>query len=136
MAIDKATGSRVGEGSLIGAAGGAGIGALWALGILGGVLPAIGPMVAGGVLMSLLASAGGGATIGTIIGALAGLGVPEDDAAYYESEVQAGRTLVTVSADNRAAEVWHILQQHGATRRTLNTDRESVTPVGSTTTRT
>jgi uncharacterized protein (TIGR02271 family) len=121
MAIDQATGSRIGEGSIIGAVGGAGVGALWALGLMAGVLPAIGPVVAGGVLMSLLASAGGAAVVGTIIGALAGLGIPEDDAAYYETEFRSGRTLVTVQAGTRAPEAWGILQQFGASRRSTDT---------------
>jgi len=112
--LDQATNSKVAEGSLIGAATGAGAGALWALGISAGVLPVIGPAVAGGLLMSILASAGGAATAGTIVGGLVGLGIPDDEARAYEGEVRSGSTLVTVNADNRDTEAWQILQRYNA----------------------
>ena len=54
MAIDYVTNSRIGEGSVIGAAAGAGRRPV-ALGIAAGILPVIGPAVAGGILMSVLA---------------------------------------------------------------------------------
>ena len=40
----------------------------WAIGIAAGVLPAIGPIVAGGILASILASAAGTAVAGGLIG--------------------------------------------------------------------
>ena len=72
--------------------------------------------------MSVIASAGGAAEAGTIVGGLIGLGVPLDEANYYESEVRSGRTLVTVKADTRNAEAWSILQRHGATMRNTSPD--------------
>jgi len=42
------------------------------------------------------------------------MGIPEEDAKYYEGEVNAGRVLVTVNADGRYDEAWNILQRHGA----------------------
>jgi hypothetical protein len=123
-AIDDATNSKIGEGSIIGAATGAGAGALWALGIAAGVLPVIGPAVAGGILMSVLASAGGAAMAGTLVGGLVGLGIPQDEASAYEGEVHSGSTLVTVRADNREMEAWQILQRYNANFRE--------TPIGST----
>jgi hypothetical protein len=84
------------------------------LAVAAGLIPGIGPIIAGGALMALLASAGAGATVGTVLGALVGLGVPEDEAKYYEGEFSSGRTLVTVRADTRAAEAWEILNRHGA----------------------
>ena len=113
-ALDQATNSKVAEGSIIGAATGAGAGALWALGIAAGILPVIGPVVAGGLLMSVIASAGGAAAAGTIVGGLVGLGIPEDEANVYEGEVRSGSTLVTVQADNRETEAWQVLQRFGA----------------------
>src|SRR5688572_17805396 len=44
---DDAEGNYAGEGAAAGLATGAGLGALWGLGILAGVLPAIGPAIAG-----------------------------------------------------------------------------------------
>jgi hypothetical protein len=110
---DRATNSKLAEGSALGAAAGAGTGALWALGIAAGMLPAVG-WVVGGTLMAVLASAGGLATVGTIVGGLIGLGIPEEEAHYYEGEVKAGRTLVTVNADGRAAEVRSLFSRFGA----------------------
>lgn len=111
MAIDGATNSKVGEGSIIGAATGAGAGALWALGIAANILPIIGPAVAGGILIAVVASAGGAAAAGTLVGGLIGLGIPEDAATAYEGEIRAGSTLVTVRADDREMEARQILQR-------------------------
>jgi len=107
-------GAHVAAGAGIGAAAGAGVGALWALGIVAGVLPAIGPVIAGGVLASILASAASGAAVGGVAGALIGLGIPSEEATYYESEFKAGRTLVTVKAESRYTEARDILRRHGA----------------------
>jgi uncharacterized protein (TIGR02271 family) len=116
-APDQATHSKAAEGLGIGAAAGAGVGALWALGILTLGIPGIGPVVAGGALMSLLSSAAGGAAAGALAGGLIGLGIPEEDAAYYENEFKAGRTLVTVAAGRRRSEAQAILRRFGAADR-------------------
>jgi len=113
----ESPGSHVAAGAATGVAAGAGVGALWALGIAAGMLPAIGPVIAGGLLASVLASAAGGAAIAGVVGALVGLGIPEEEAHYYESEFKSGRTLVTVRADGRYDEAWNILHQHGAYNR-------------------
>jgi len=114
---ETSKGTHAAEGAAIGVATGAGVGALWALGIAANVLPGIGPAVSGGIIASLLASAAGGAAVAGVAGALIGLGVPEEEARYYEGEVKAGRTLVTVKADGRAGEAWMIMHKYGATRR-------------------
>jgi uncharacterized protein (TIGR02271 family) len=101
------------EGAVAGVAAGAGVGALWGLGILAGVLPAIGPAIAGGTLAAILSSAAAGAATAGIAGALIGLGIPEDEASYYDQEFRAGRTVVTVQALGRQAEARSILQQAG-----------------------
>jgi hypothetical protein len=108
------TGSLVGEGAIAGAVAGAAGGALWAVGTATALLPPLGPVVAGGLLASVLASAAGGAAVTGLVGALIGLGVPEDEARTYESEFQAGRTLVTVRAPGRSDEAYAILRHHGA----------------------
>ncbi len=91
-------GNHAAEGATAGAVGGLGAGALWGLGIVAGVLPAIGPVIAGGALAAIAASAAGTAAAGGLIGALVGLGIPEEEAEYYESEFNRGRTVVTVKA--------------------------------------
>ena len=52
--------------------------------------------------------------VGAIAGALVGMGIPEEEAKYYEGEVKSGRTLVTVRADGRSAEATQLLRLHGA----------------------
>jgi uncharacterized protein (TIGR02271 family) len=106
--------SYAGEGAVAGAVAGAGIGGLWAIGIAAGVLPVIGPVIAGGLLASILASAAAGAAIGGLAGALIGLGIPEEEAEYYESEFKAGRTIVTVKTAARYSEAREILRRNGA----------------------
>lgn len=107
------THTRWEEGTGIGAAAGGLAGLGFGAAVAAGLIPAIGPVIAGGTLVALLASAGAGATVGTVVGGLAGLGVPEDEARYYESEVGAGRVLVTVrAADPDGA--GRILQAEGA----------------------
>jgi len=113
-ASEEDRGSHVGTGAATGAIAGAGVGALWALGIVALGLPAVGPVIAGGILASVLASAAGTAVAGGIVGALIGLGIPEEEARYYEGEFKSGRTLVTVKSDTRCDEARSILQRYGA----------------------
>jgi uncharacterized protein (TIGR02271 family) len=113
-AVPSDKGAKVAAVAAAGATTGAGIGALWALGIAAGFLPAIGPVIAGGIFASILASAAGAGAAGGLIGALVGLGIPEEEAHYYHGEFEAGRTIVTVKADNRYEEAHAILNRYGA----------------------
>ncbi|MBE3557932.1 MAG: hypothetical protein IMW89_01735 [Ktedonobacteraceae bacterium] len=91
-------------------------------GVVGGIvgaaaallIPGIGPVVAGGVLIAALGGAAVGAVAGGLIGALTSMGVPEEEARYYQEEFAAGRTLVTVKAGSRYQEALNILRAHGA----------------------
>jgi len=105
------SGSHVEEGAIAGAATGVGVGALWGLGIAAGLLPAIGPVIAGGTLAAIIASAATGAAAAGLAGALIGMGIPEEEAAYYEGEFKSGRTLVTVKADDRGDEARAVLRR-------------------------
>ena len=118
------TGTKAAEGAVSGALGGGLLGGI--IGFLVGVgtlaIPGIGPVVAGGVLASALGGAGGtaaagagiGAVAGGLVGFLVGLGIPEEEARYFESGFRAGRTLVTVNAGaGRATEAVDILRAHG-----------------------
>lgn len=109
---DDPTGTRWEEGTGIGAAAGAATGLGLGVAVAAGLIPAVGPVIAGGTLMALLASAGAGAAAGTVVGGLIGLGIPEEEAESYEAEVTSGRTLVTVAAGNRAVEALDILRQN------------------------
>jgi hypothetical protein len=106
--------TKSGTGAAAGAATGAGLGALWGIGIVAGVLPALGPVIAGGALAAVLASAATGAVVAGLAGALIGLGVPEEEAKHYEREFEAGRTIVSVQADGRYDEAVAALRRFGA----------------------
>jgi len=103
-------------GAAAGAVAGVGIGALIGAGVLAGIVPVIGPALFAGTLGVLASNAAGGAAVAGLVGALLGWGVPKEDAAYYESEVSAGRTIVTVTSD-RCEEASRILQKNGGTSR-------------------
>lgn len=102
------------RGAIAGAATGAGVGSLWALGIAAGILPAFGLVVAGGLLVSILATVATGAAAGGLVGALLGLGFTEEEARSFEEEFSDGKVLVTVRAKGRFDEASEILDRHGA----------------------
>ncbi|QEH36679.1 Stress response protein YsnF [Aquisphaera giovannonii] len=114
-ATDETAGeTHAASGALTGALTGLGLGALAGLGVLAGVIPVIGPAITAGTLGVVLTNAAAGAGIAGMVGALIGAGVPEHEARYYDEEFQAGRTIVTVTADGRSSEATSILRDHGA----------------------
>lgn len=115
--VDGATDTKAEEGAAAGLATGAGLGALWGIGILSNVLPGIGPALFGGTLGVILSSAAAGAAAAGIGGALVGMGIPDDDAEYYEGEFKAGRTIVTVDGGPKAGLAQGVLTQYGAYNR-------------------
>jgi len=117
-AVHAEGGTHASEGAAIGAAAGAGAAALASLGISFGVIPVIGPILAVGPLAAALISAAGGAAAAGLAGALVGMGIPEEDAKYYEGEVQAGRYLVTVESGARSTDAWGTFSRHGGYNRT------------------
>ncbi len=108
------SGTQWGEGAATGAVAGGATGTLLGIAVAAGLIPGVGPAVAGGILAGLLASAATGAVTGGILGALIGLGIPEEEAAYYQGEFTAGRVLVTVKVDGQAAQIRDVLRRHGA----------------------
>ena len=109
--------------------GGAAAGAVSG-GIIGGIVgaaaallvPGVGPAIAGGILIAILGGVVFGAAAGGILGALTNLGVPEEEARYYEGEFSSGRTIVMVKADGRQQEATTILHRNGG----YNADRRFV----------
>jgi len=100
-------------GAATGAVGGGVIGGL--VGAAGALLiPGIGSGLAGGILVATLGGAALGAVTGGFFGALTGLGIPEEEARYYQSAFETGRTIVTVRAPGRYQEALAILQNNGA----------------------
>lgn len=112
---DAATG-----GAVTGAVAGLGVGALVGAGVLAGVIPVIGPALFAGTLGVLATNAAGGAAVAGLVGALTSWGFSDEDATYYEGEVTAGRSIVTVTSD-RCAEAQQIMTRHGATTRQKGT---------------
>ena len=90
------------EGAIAGAGtGGALGGALgWVIGIGALAIPGVGPFIAAGPIMALLAGAAVGATVGGITGALIGMGIPEIEAKRYEGKIKAGNILISVHAES------------------------------------
>jgi len=110
---DGAGTNKAGEGAAIGAAAGAATGAAVGAGILAGIIPVIGPVLAIGTLGTILVNAAGGAAIAGLAGALIGWGIPEEDAKYYEGEVNAGRYVVTADCRDRTDDADQVLSRHG-----------------------
>lgn len=102
------------EGVAAGIASGAGIGLLWGLGAVAGTLPVIGPAIAAGTLAALLSSAAAGAAAAGLGGLLIGMGIPREEASFYEDELNAGRFVVTVHADDREEAVRDVFRDHHA----------------------
>ena len=101
------------KGGVAGAIAGAGVG-----GFLGAaaslLLPGFGPILAGGILATILGGVAVGAATGGIIGALVDLGIPEDEARFYEDELNAGNIILSVKSGNRYDEARQILFRNGA----------------------
>lgn len=112
--IEGSDTGEAGEGAAKGVVGGGIVGGV--LGALAtGLIPGVGPVIAGGLLAGIIGGAVIGGAAGGIFGALVGsMGVPEDEARYYDEEFKSGRTLVTVTADGRYDEAYRILQNAGA----------------------
>jgi uncharacterized protein (TIGR02271 family) len=110
------TGAHAGSGAATGALTGGVLGGLggWLVGIGALAIPGVGPFIAAGAFATALGGAAIGAGVGAIAGALVGMGVPKEEADYYEGEVNSGRTLVTVRAGRRYNAAQQIMRAHGA----------------------
>ena len=110
-------GSTAKEGAQAGAWTGGLFGLLFGAAFL--VLPGVGPLiVAGPLAAALLGGIEGvvaGAAVGGLTGALVGLGLSEDKAIHYESEITAGKFLLTLLADDHQVERAKSLLAGGST---------------------
>lgn len=116
--------SRIREGAAAGMAVGAGLAAmfgsvLWGASVLTGVIPGIGPIIAGGTLAVLLTTTAAGAAAASLGGTLQGIGLTEEDARFYETELHAGRTIITVQGEEMD-DAQEILTRHGGYDRMTN----------------
>jgi hypothetical protein len=106
-AADITTDPDDGMGSTTGASTGAAFGgaAGLLLGLAAFALPGVGPVLATGPIVAGLSGALLGAATGGVIGALADLGVSEEEAGHYAEGVRRGGVLVTVKTDEATADV-------------------------------
>jgi hypothetical protein len=85
-------------GATTGAVVGGGLG--WLAGIGALAIPGLGPFIAAGPIVALLAGAGAGGAIGGLTGALIGMGIPEYEAKRYEGRIKNGGILLSVHCDS------------------------------------
>jgi hypothetical protein len=121
-AIATDTETKVGAGMATGAATGGVIGGT--AGLLAGLgaiaIPGIGPFLAAGPIVAVLAGAVVGAGTGTLVGGLVGLGFTEDEAVEYSDYVDEGHILVLVDEnETRVPIIEDVFRRHGS----LNTIR-------------
>jgi hypothetical protein len=110
--------SKTGSAAAVGATGGGVLFGALALLVGAGALaiPGVGPLVAAGPLMAGVAGLGLGGAVGGLAGALVGMGLPEDEAKRYYSQIAVGYTLLIVHGDSaqEIAKAKQILVASGA----------------------
>lgn len=106
------------EGATTGAGTGLVVGGAlgWLVGIGSLAIPGVGPLIAAGPIVALLAGAGAGAAVGGIAGGLVGYGIPEYEAKRYQAMVKDGGILLSVHTGNSdlIKKAKTILEQTGA----------------------
>ncbi len=104
-----------GEGTAAGAVtGGVVAGALAA-----GMIPGVGPVLIGGLLAGIVGGVVVGAVTGGIAASLIHLGVPEDDAHYYQDELHGGHPVVSVHTTTRLTDARDIMLHNGGRERAI-----------------
>lgn len=96
-----------------GATTGGALGGLAGLAVGAGALaiPGLGPLIAAGPIAGLLS----GAATGGIAGGLIDWGIPEAEGRQYESDIKAGKVLVSVrTGENKIDQAAEILSRFGA----------------------
>ncbi len=88
----------VATGATSGAVIGGGLG--WLVGIGALAIPGLGPFIAAGPIVAMLAGAGAGGVVGGLTGALVGMGIPEYEAKRYEGRIKDGGILLSVHSDD------------------------------------
>ena len=78
------------------------------------LLPGVGSVITGGMLAVALGAAVLGAVTGGLVSTLIDMGIPEDEALYYQQELAKGRTLVTVKTGGRYQDAVIVLRQSRA----------------------
>jgi len=97
---EKAT--KAPEGATTGATTGAVVGGAlgWLVSVGALAIPGLGPFIAAGPIIGMLAGAGAAGVVGGIAGALIGMGIPEYEAKSYEGRIRSGGILLSVHCDD------------------------------------
>jgi len=85
-------------GGSTGAVAGAAVG--WLLGAGALMVPGMEPLATAGPVIAMMGGLGAGVTLGGLVGALVGSGIPEYEAKRYEGRVRRGGILLSVHCDN------------------------------------
>lgn len=129
--ISEETGTKAPEGIATGATAGGLLGGT--AGLLAGLgmmaIPVFGPIMAAGPIVVALTGAAVGAGAGGLVGGLIGLGIPEDEAAEYENNVNEGQILVLVdkSAGHRSM-IYDIFRNNHASNSRFYDRNDAVSP--------
>lgn len=129
--ISEETGTKAPEGIATGATAGGLLGGT--AGLLAGLgmmaIPVFGPIMAAGPIVVALTGAAVGAGAGGLVGGLIGLGIPEDEAAEYENNVNEGQILVLVdkSAGHRNM-IYDIFRNNHASNSRFYDRNDAVSP--------
>ena len=105
----------------------------WLLGGLAGtaaalLIPGFGLAIVGGILVAALGGAAIGAVAGGILGALVNIGIPAEEARHYQKALEAGRIVITVTAQSGYADALHILRRNGAQDATTRLSEFNASP--------
>lgn len=134
--ISEETGTKAPEGIATGATAGGLLGGT--AGLLAGLgmmaIPVFGPIMAAGPIVVALTGAAVGAGAGGLVGGLIGLGIPEDEAAEYENNVNEGQILVLVdkSAGHRSM-IYDVFRNNHASNSRFYDRNDAVSPTMPTT---
>jgi hypothetical protein len=104
-AYGQAAVTRTSTGAVAGAVLGGALGLFSSL-----LIPGFGPVLLAGILVM----AAGGGIAGGFAGLMSTMELSDEEKHYYHHELEAGRTLVFVEADDRYSEALAILQSTGA----------------------
>jgi hypothetical protein len=78
-------------------------------------IPGVGPIVALGPMLTVLAAMGIGAAAGGLIGAFRNMGISHEEAPLYEEAVRRGAVMVVVIVDDRfEGDAAAVMSRHGA----------------------
>jgi hypothetical protein len=123
VAIHKSIDNRADEGAATGAIAGGAVGGITGLLVGLGTLaiPGVGPVLLAGAAATTLATALAGTAIGaggaSLLGALIGLGVPDNDAQVYSDLLEQGYYLVVVDGtEHQVRNAGEILTRKGITQ--------------------